>query len=398
MHTKILRSYYLLLIIILASSAVSAATKIEPFATIKVGQFPSGVAYDSGKGEIFVTNLGDGTVSVISDETNTVIATIKVGRYPRGLAYDSGKGMIYVVNSGNNSVSVISDSTNTVVATIPVGELPQSIVYDPAKGELFVANTNYDNAISSISTYVCTVSVISDETNTVVDTINVQAGPLGLVYDSARGEIFVSNELSASISVISDSDNKVVKTIDMEGNGVEGMAYVPSKGEIYVAVINAAKVSVISDKTNSVVKEIGLGDYGGNPGGVVYDSGKGQLWVSATHTLVISEKNYAVVGEVPLGLGAMAYDSGKEEIFAVKEDGNTVSVISDSFTPSESPQIAATPPVSIPKAPAASPQTPSSPVSYHSASGFPWWIVIIIVVLLLLIIRRRRRARRSKKV
>ncbi len=63
-------------------------------ATITVGTAPYGVAYDSGKGEIFVTNLGADSVSVISDSTNAVVATVTVGNYPDSVAYDSGKGEI----------------------------------------------------------------------------------------------------------------------------------------------------------------------------------------------------------------------------------------------------------------------------------------------------------------
>ena len=40
-----------------------------------MGSDPDGVAYDSAKGEIFVANGGSGTVSVISDSTNAVLAT-----------------------------------------------------------------------------------------------------------------------------------------------------------------------------------------------------------------------------------------------------------------------------------------------------------------------------------
>lgn len=38
--------------------------------TVNVGGEPSGVAYDSGMGEIFVANFHSNTVSVISDSTN----------------------------------------------------------------------------------------------------------------------------------------------------------------------------------------------------------------------------------------------------------------------------------------------------------------------------------------
>jgi DNA-binding beta-propeller fold protein YncE len=36
-------------------------------ATVPVGRLPAGIAYDSTKGELFVTNYLDNTVSVISD-------------------------------------------------------------------------------------------------------------------------------------------------------------------------------------------------------------------------------------------------------------------------------------------------------------------------------------------
>jgi YVTN family beta-propeller protein len=82
------------------------------------------VAYDSGKGEIFVaTSRGyylNGTVSVISDITNTVTETIPAGIGPYGVAYDSGKDEIFVTNNYeqiifpgpmliSNTVLVISD-------------------------------------------------------------------------------------------------------------------------------------------------------------------------------------------------------------------------------------------------------------------------------------------------
>jgi YVTN family beta-propeller protein len=76
---------------------------------------PSAVAYDSGKGVIFVANPGTnsapGSVSVISDSTNAIIATVTVGTGPNAMVYDSGKGEVYVVNGADGTVSVISDSS-----------------------------------------------------------------------------------------------------------------------------------------------------------------------------------------------------------------------------------------------------------------------------------------------
>jgi YVTN family beta-propeller protein len=88
-----------------------------------------------------------------------VIDRITVGNRPVSIAYDFGKGEIFVANNYNNSVSVISNSTNTVVATIPVGNYPEGLAYDSAKGEIFVANS----AVNLVTHYISnTVTVISD--------------------------------------------------------------------------------------------------------------------------------------------------------------------------------------------------------------------------------------------
>src|SRR5438093_1398557 len=98
--------------------------------TVNVGVFPEFLAYDSGKGEVFVSNVYSNTISVISDSTNEVVATIDVYSNPFGVAYDPAKGEIFVANDSSGAISIISDSTNTVVATINVAGNPWEIVYD----------------------------------------------------------------------------------------------------------------------------------------------------------------------------------------------------------------------------------------------------------------------------
>ena len=58
----------LIFIVIFALSAIHMVYSVGVVNTISVGTKPSGVAYDSGKGEIFVANSGSNAVSVISDQ------------------------------------------------------------------------------------------------------------------------------------------------------------------------------------------------------------------------------------------------------------------------------------------------------------------------------------------
>jgi YVTN family beta-propeller protein len=136
---------------------------------------PEGVAYDSGKGEVFVANfVGPSSVSVISDTTNAVVATVTgLGLGLAGVVYDSAKGEIFVTSSYqyDPKVSVISDATNAVVATVPlgIGSSPNGMAYDSAKGVIFVANYASN-----------TVSMISDSTNAFIGNITVGTHPVYL--------------------------------------------------------------------------------------------------------------------------------------------------------------------------------------------------------------------------
>ena len=167
-------------IVIFALSAAHSVYAIGVVGSINVGKYPEGVAYDSGKGEIFVINWDSSSVSVISDSTNTVITNVTVSG-PTGIAYDSGKGEIFVTNGGSwsaygNTVSVISDSTNTIVATINVGNDPTGLAYDSGKGEIFVSNSGTN-----------TLSVISDSTNDVVATVPMGSAPGGIALRFWQG-------------------------------------------------------------------------------------------------------------------------------------------------------------------------------------------------------------------
>ena len=220
---------------------------------------------------------------------------------------------------------------NKFAQTIQVGDEPMGIAYDSVKGEIFVANGGNGNGNRS-------VSVINDATNTVVSTI-----PLGssayVAYDSGKGEIFVTSTNSigtGTVSVINDVTNTVVSTIPLGGQP-NAVAYDSGKGEIFVTSTNSigtGTVSVINDVTNTVVSTIPLG---GQPNAVAYDSGKGEIFVTSTNSIgtgtvsVINDVTNTVVSTIPLGgqPNAVAYDSGKGEIFVANSFANTISVISD---------------------------------------------------------------------
>ena len=330
-----------------------------------------GIAYDSAKGEIYLTNGDFHLVYVISDSDNTVVATIPVGDTPSGITYDPGKGELFVTNFKANTVSVIADSNYTVTATIPVGTSPMGIAYDSGKEEIFVANYGAD-----------TVSVIEDTNHTVVATIPVGSQPSALAYDSGKGEIYVGHAGSNQVLAISDTTNTVVANITVE-NQPTRLTYDPGKGKIFVANHGSDSVSVISDKNYTVVATIPVGS---QPFALDYDSVNDQIYVAnfnSNSISVILDSNNTVIATIPLENQpqALGYDSGKGKIFVAYSESHRVSVISV--------------PTRLSPSPSASEYTPPIP----PILDYTAFIVVsfLVIAIFLTAIRYRRKHKITKR-
>lgn len=304
---------------------------------VTVGAAPDALAYDPAQGEVFVSNSGSGTVSVINDTTDGVVATIPLPGTPGGLAYDSGKGEVFVVDSANSwapeggcgcqNVSVIAVATNQVVANVNVSTALEGIAYDSRTGQLFVTDLNADN-----------VSVISDESNAVVATIPVGYVPQADFYDPGTSQVFVFNDLPKgqldnTASVISDANDTVVATIPTPGFPF-GAAYVPGTGQIFFAGARENgsddSVGVISDATDTVLATVGVGDW---PDSVAYDPVANEVftanWGSNT-TSAISDETHQVVGTLNVGTNpdGVVYDSGTNQLFVANSGDQNVTILS----------------------------------------------------------------------
>ena len=189
---KTLLAPVLVILILVLSPATVQAFEVTDAITLELYGGYYGVAYDSGRGEIYLTNGDFELVYVISDSTNTVVATIPVGRTPSGIAYNAAKGELFVTNFRSDTVSVISDNNHTIVATIPVGNQPCALAYDEGNSQIYVAN--YDSN---------SISVISDNNHTVVATIPLESQPQAIGYDYGKEKIFVAYSESYRVTVIS---------------------------------------------------------------------------------------------------------------------------------------------------------------------------------------------------
>ena len=114
--------------------SVFTVTTDTPFkrAEIRVGVDPASVAIHPDGTRAYVANAFDGTVSIVSLASLSVIGTVSVGVEPMAVALSPNGTRLYVANSASNTLTVVDTTlaTPAVVATVDLsaeGTAPRAI-------------------------------------------------------------------------------------------------------------------------------------------------------------------------------------------------------------------------------------------------------------------------------
>ena len=116
---------------------LDGATDAE-IATLAIGsQDPNyplapNIAVNETTGRVFITDFNNGTVTVVSGTTNSIVATILVGSGATAPTVNELTNRVYVSNLNDKTVSFIDAGTSTVTATLPVPMGLRFLSVDPA--------------------------------------------------------------------------------------------------------------------------------------------------------------------------------------------------------------------------------------------------------------------------
>ncbi|MEK3790104.1 YncE family protein [Paenibacillus sp. FSL K6-1230] len=147
---------------------------------------------------VYVTNQGSDTVSVIAGTPNHVIQTITVGSSPWAIAINEVTNRIYVANYGPDTVSVIDGVNNGVIATVAVGSAPRSITVNEVTNRIYVANYGPN-----------TVSVIDGVNNGVIATVAVGSSPWAIAANKITNFSFLFISFISHLFFIFEQKNHI---------------------------------------------------------------------------------------------------------------------------------------------------------------------------------------------
>jgi YVTN family beta-propeller protein len=212
------------------SLAVSNVAGLSVVQSVAVGSAPVGIAVDTDRDLAYVTNSGDGTVSLVSLASpsptlsplslgtgGTVIGVpITVGTTPAGVAAFPRLGLAIVANNGSNNASVLNVATGIPVpAPISVGlcagcTAPAGVAINQDTGVGAIADTN-PSASSSASGAISLLALPATPSST-TSTVAVDQDPVALATDPTLNYA----------AAVTASANSSMQFIDMSTSAIAG--------------------------------------------------------------------------------------------------------------------------------------------------------------------------------
>ncbi len=304
------------------SYTVAAATGV--IRTIPVGSYPGGVSSDGT--HVWVTNVGEDTVSEIEASSGNVIRTIQVGGWPVAVSSDGTD--VWVANEeqpeANGTVSEIEASSGNVIGTIRVGYQPHGVSSDGT--HVWVTNATEFGA---------SVSEIEAPGGNVIRTIPVGSYPVGVSSDGTH--VWVTNYDAGTVSEIEASSGKVINTIFV---GYDDAGVSSDGTDVWVTSAINDTVSEIKASSGAVIRTVPVGS---NPVGVSSDGT--HVWVTYLDGETVSEieaSSGKVINTIFVGSAFSAFGEGVSsdgtDVWIANSLENTVNEISPSYTPPPPPK------------------------------------------------------------
>ena len=316
-----------------ASGSVNSA-----LSSVSLGTVPRGVAVNSNSGVIYTSLFLNGTTLALSPVTFTVFGRVATPS-PYAVAVDSVTGLAYVSQGERASIVVLDSSGNTVLASIDGAGTPYALVVDEPQNLLFAADTSANS-----------LWIVNCSSDTVVSRV-----PMGdtsaLAFDPASHEAFIGNVSSGydsgSVSVVSSDSQKVVQTFSVP---VAPMSFAvdPVSHLLFVTGTGPNSTSpnflVINDESFQTVYALHLGDSpqlmtaASSPDVFVSDPGVNRLYEfdgSSGH-LLLNSTGDASSGITFAGITSMAFSPITGTLYLTENDVTSLIVLGTSTTTSPS--------------------------------------------------------------
>jgi YVTN family beta-propeller protein len=253
--------------------------------TVEVGPGPHAhIGYVKETGEVWVSDTGGNTITVLDHADGAVLARWEIGGGPAHFSFDQGcelglvalrsadqaavinpkrrevvarvdlpsgsaptgtmpafdRRLVYTLNQGDATTTAVDIDRHRVTASIPVGGSPMwgqpwGASYKPITkpvGKTYVVSTDTDD-----------VTVFDDVTNVVLRQVKVGRRPNRNAIFREHSQLYVSNEADDTITIIRIADDEVLATVPVGHRPFRMLPIAAINGRDEMWVLNAGTPS-----------------------------------------------------------------------------------------------------------------------------------------------------------
>jgi YVTN family beta-propeller protein len=296
---------------------------------VQVGLHPVAVAASPTRNEVYVVNQGaaggQGSISVLNAENNSVAATIPLHKEPQSIDIDAEHDIAYVANWGSNSVSVIDLKNKRELAQIGAGEHPATARVAP-DGKTVVVPNRTGNSVSIIDAASRRVRAIFEGCPGASDAVVLPDSSKAFVACSAGHQLMAITLANSKFNP--GGPDRLEAMMDV-GRAPVHLALKPDGGELFVSNEQSDSISEVVTTTNDVGGASLIGD---DPVRGIVSSDNSLLYVAAAHSsevtmYSIDEGKRTASIHVGDGPSAMAFSAAGHLLFVVDSRSGDVAVV-----------------------------------------------------------------------
>ncbi len=236
------------------------------------------------------------------------------------MSIDPATGELYATRGKH--VLVLNTDTGKVIADIPGFKGTHGVVFDAAGKYGYISDGGSNQ-----------VAVFDRHSHTVMEKVDTEMNPDGLLYEAFTGTVWAFNGSSHSATVIDTRSNKVLSTIPLPGKPEFPAS--DGKGSVFVNIEDKNLLEHLDAKSMKVLEEWPLAPCE-SPSGLAIDAQNEKLF-SVCHDKVMAMTDGVsgkVVATATIGEGpdAAAFDPIRKLVFSSNGEGSLTILHQDSPT------------------------------------------------------------------
>jgi hypothetical protein len=251
------------------------------------------IALDAPRGRLFVAELGNDTVAVVSIADRKVIHVIDHLKEPQGVGYLASRDTLYIANGGDGTVGTYDGANYSLRQRLDLRDDADNIRIDTNASQIFVG---YGGGA---------IAVIDANTGQQVGHVPLPAHPEGFQLTSDGTRIFVNLPSTRQIAVIDRAAGKQVASWSLRYQGNFPMALDEHARRVLIAFRSPPRLAAYAMQDGAA---LATAEICGDADDVFFDAQRNRVYVSCGEGVVdvlnAQETGFKRVARIPTEPGA----------------------------------------------------------------------------------------------